>query len=354
PLIDLFQESDELSAHAWAEIKDVKEAKKIGSDLVGSNGLNCVACHTFQQKPAQTMQAVDLTEMAERLQRDWFEIYMRNPQTLSPGTVMPSFWPGGKAIRSEILDGDTDQQIATLWTYLQDGRQARQPRGVVIEPMELLAGKEAVMLRRNYQGIGRRGIGVGYSSKVNLTFDAEQLRLASLWRGEFVDPGAAWRGQGSGSVRPLSRDVTRFPSGPDLDSVANPWIVDEGRPPRHQFKGYRLDSQRRPAFRYRFDEVDVEDYLVDRGEIPSSTVSLRRSIRLTTAEPRDGLRFRIAASDKAIEQVDDSTFRLSNGLRVQVLSQTPAEMTEADGRSQLVIPLNLPAGDTVLEVSYQW
>ena len=58
---------------------------------------------------------------------------------------MPSFWPGGKAIRTEILEGDTDLQIETLWHYLQDGRQARQPRGLDIQPIELVASDEAVM-----------------------------------------------------------------------------------------------------------------------------------------------------------------------------------------------------------------
>ena len=85
------------------------------------------------------MPGVDLTEMADRLHKEWFFHYMRSPQAISQNTVMPSFWPGGKAIRKEILDGDTDQQIGAVWEYLQDGRQARVPRGLRREPIELLA-----------------------------------------------------------------------------------------------------------------------------------------------------------------------------------------------------------------------
>ncbi len=48
---------------------DPKEIKKVGADLAGSGGLNCIACHTFQQKLSQTMPAVDLTEMAQRLHK---------------------------------------------------------------------------------------------------------------------------------------------------------------------------------------------------------------------------------------------------------------------------------------------
>ena len=157
------------------------------------------------------MPGVDLTEMAERLHKEWFFQYMRSPQAISPNTVMPSFWPGGKAIRKEILDGDTDQQIGAVWEYLQDGRQARVPRGLRREPIELLASEgHAAMLRRSYQGIGKRGIGVGYPGGVNLAFDAEQLRLAMIWKGKFADPAGVWRSQGHGTVRPLGSELIRF------------------------------------------------------------------------------------------------------------------------------------------------
>ncbi|MGB0600120.1 MAG: hypothetical protein ACPGLY_25865 [Rubripirellula sp.] len=353
PLIEMFQQIDELPRRQWIDVADPKEAKKVGTDLVGSNGLNCVACHTFQQKPAQTMPAVDLTEMAERLKRDWFEIYMRDPQSLSPGTVMPSFWPGGKSIRPEILNGNTDQQIATLWLYLQDGRQARQPRGLVIAPMELLAGKEAVMLRRNYQGIGKRGIGVGYPGQLNLAFDAEQLRLAMLWEGKFADPGAAWRGQGAGTVRPLSREVIQFPSGPDLDEAANPWIVDEGRPLRHHFKGYRLDDLRRPTFRYEFDQIKVSDYSVDLVDESTDSTVLKRQVQFETDKPRDGMVFRIAGG-QAIEKMNESLFRLNSGLRIRIEDRYRAEITGDGETSRLCIPLQLPAGVSTLEIDYIW
>ena len=242
-LVDLFQQTDELPQVTMHKFDDPKEIRKVGTELVGSGGLNCIACHTFQQQPALTMPAVDLTDMADRLHKEWFFAYMRSPQAISPNTVMPSFWPGGKAIRKEILNGDTDQQISAVWEYLQDGRQARVPRGLRREPIELLAGNDrAAMLRRSYQGIGKRGIGVGYPGGVNLAFDAEQLRVAMIWKGKFADPGGVWRSQGHGTVRPLGSDLIRFQTGPELDSSESPWVVDDGRPPQHRFTGYFLDE----------------------------------------------------------------------------------------------------------------
>ena len=146
------------------------------------------------------MPAVDLTEMAERLEKDWFHQYMMFPQKFSPNTVMPSFWPGGVAIRKD-LEGDASTQIEALWQYLIDGRQAGTPRGVVREPLEIVVTNTPRMLRRKYPGIGKRGIGVGYPGGVNLAFDAEQMRLGLLWKGEICRSGRSLDGPGFGQCQ---------------------------------------------------------------------------------------------------------------------------------------------------------
>ena len=362
-LIALFQKHDQLPEVDFFQPKDPKEFKKTGTELVGRDGLNCIACHTFQQKPAQTMPAVDLTEMAERLKPAWFDHYMRSPQTLSPNTVMPSFWPGGKAIRKEILEGDTDQQIAAVWEYLQDGRQARVPRGLRIEPIELLADRDqAVMLRRKYQDIGKRGIGVGYPEQVNLAFDAEQMRVASIWKGKFADPGAAWRGQGSGNVRPLGSELVRFAAGPEVDHAESPWIADDGRPPHHQFRGYALDEKSRPRFAYRCHGVDVQDYIVDQ---PTGTEGQRYLVRkivldaggeTQTEESRHPpLAFRIRSTDSMSPVNDDrGGVRIGSALRVWTDAEHSGEVLSNDGASEYVIPLDLTTGKTTLILHYAW
>ena len=350
-VIDLFKDSDKLDKHWYAKITDLKELKKTASEMVGSQGLNCVACHTFQHKPGQTMPAVDLTEMAERLEKSWFHHYMSNPQQFHRGTVMPTFWPSGKAMRLDILDGDAELQKEAVWQYLLDGRQARTPRGLVIRPIELKATDETVMLRRSYPGIGKRGIGVGYPAQVNLVFDAEQMQLAMLWRGLFADPGGVWRSQGHGTVRPLSREVIRFAKGPEFDSEAEPWVVDEGRPPKHQFRGYFLDKVRRPTFMYRYDEIDVEDYWEDVHE-KQVTPFLRRTLTLTTENPRDGLTFRAASGEKIIPQ-NDGTYLVDNRLRVRVVSDHQATVKRLESDNRLFVPLELKPGKTKLVLDYR-
>jgi putative heme-binding domain-containing protein len=353
-LVDLYQRVDELPDVEFGRVTDRKEIKKIGTDLVGSQGLNCIACHTFQQKLSQTMPAVDLTEMAERLHKQWFYQYLRSPQLLSPHTVMPSFWPGGRSIRQEILDGDTNQQIEAIWQYLLDGRQARTPRGLHREPIELLASPDrAVMLRRSYQGIGKRGIGVGYPAGVNLAFDAEQMRIAMIWKGKFADPGGVWRGQGHGNVRPLGTDLIRFESGSELDDADSPWIVDDGRPPNHQFTGYFLDDIGRPTFTYRVGDLEVEDYSIDVKDEPVGETSLKRTLTFHSKRSQRDLAFRLATGDN-VTQIDERTFLLGRSLRVRLEDRDSAKIVDVAEGKQLVIPLSLPQGKSTLTLSYSW
>ena len=193
-----------------------------------------------------------------RLKKDWFYQYMLAPQKFSPNTVMPSFWPGGKAIRKDI-PGDPAFQIEALWQYLIDGRQANSPSGVVREPLEIVVDRRSRNVASQLSGDRQTGNRRRLSRWREFGFDAEQMRLAMIWKGKFVDPLGVWTGQGSGNCSALGAAI-EFAKGPDLDELPSPWVVDDGRPPDHQFQGYDLDASRRPTFRYRFKDVEVSDF----------------------------------------------------------------------------------------------
>ncbi len=351
-LIDLFQTTDQLSETEYATFNDQKEMRKLGLEIAGNRGLNCVACHTYQYKPSDTMPAVDLTEMSERLKKNWFFQYLLAPQKFSPNTVMPSYWPNGKAIRPDI-SGDPKYQVEALWQYLIDGRQANAPPGVVKEPLEIMVGEEATMLRRSYEGIGKRGIGVGYPGGLNLAYDAEQMRLAMIWDGKFVDPGGVWNGQGHGMVRALGPTVN-FPKGPELDDQKDPWVVDDGRPPTHRFKGYVLDDARRPTLRYTLGTMEVEDTFSEFTEVETGRVQLRRRIVITAAEHRERLRFRIAAGN-SITVISGSEFLIGKRLKIRIVSDHSAKTID-DGDGVLVhVPLEFKDGQVhELVFEYLW
>lgn len=350
-LIELFRQEDRLSDTTFAKFDDQKAMRETGHRLAGNRGLNCVACHTYKFNPSDTMPAVDLTEMADRLEKDWFYQYMLEPQTFSPNTVMPSFWPGGRAIRTDV-EGTPEEQVEALWQYLIDGRQANAPSGVVREPLEIVVTDEARMLRRSYPGIGKRGIGVGYPGGVNLAFDAEQLRLGSIWKGKFADPSGVWKGQGSGRVRAMGK-VIEFAKGPEFDDGKEPWVVDDQRPPDHQFKGYVLDKSQRPTFRYSYDEVEVEDFFQESKDDETDGMRLQRKVTFNANESRDNLSFRIAADATVTES--NGVFSIGDRLKVRVLSDHAARLVQTGQGGRLEVPIDLDAEiEEQLVIEYSW
>jgi len=329
-----------------------------GRELVGTKGLNCIACHAFRGQAASPLEAVDLVTTTERLNRDWLYEYMKFPQRFNALTIMPSFWPGGQSVRKDILEGDADKQLEAIWRYLDLGADAGLPQGIAREPMQIVVEDEAVMLRRQYPDIGKRGIGVGYPSGVNLTFDAEQIGVVHLWKGDFVDAGGVWRGQGSGSLRLLGENRIELARGSSLallDDPAADWPEATARERDVRFKGYRLDAMRRPTFLYRVGEISVQDMILDEKDAKTGEVFFRRVLIIDS--PHDAKRLVLrAASGKKIETPSDGVYSIDGKLKLTVAGAHVGKGVVAEGEKlhELRLPIDLTRGVNTLILEYRW
>ena len=128
--------------------------------MIGTTGLSCIACHEFNGQRSGEVSALDLARVTERLQKNWFNLYMRQPSRFHPTVIMPSYWPDGQSIRPNILGGDTAQQTEALWTFLEDGIRAKKPMGLSRQSNELRVG-DVTEICRGQSPLGYRGIGVG-------------------------------------------------------------------------------------------------------------------------------------------------------------------------------------------------
>jgi hypothetical protein len=333
-----FKELDTLPPAEFARVEKAAKPHEIGRELAGDKGFNCVACHTFREKSAAAIRALDLMSLTEWLEENWFHHYLANPQRFSALTIMPNFWPDGKSPLANVLGGDPGRQRDALWQYLSRGPEAGEPRGLVLEPLMLEVKNEAVILRRAYPGIGKRGIGVGYPAGINLSFDAGQMRLGSIWSGGFIEASSLWRGQGAGQARILGKDAVNFPAGPAfavLNSLSASWPTnDSGSLENVAFKGYSLDAQRRPTFRYQLGGVLVEDSFLD-VKAGESKPHLVRSVKFSQS-PLPGLHFRVAA-DRVIAERGANAFAVGKGLLVKL--SAPGIVRDADGAKELLLPV---------------
>jgi len=331
--------------------KEAEAVKKLGRELVGDKGMNCITCHYFAGEKAGAMGAIDLVHSTgKRLRPEWFSAFLRNPFEFKPITLMPEFYPNGKSTRPEIADGDPQRQIDAMWHYLAAGRNVGKPPGMRYPPIELEVTDQAVMLRRSVRDTGKRGISVGYPGGVNLTFDAEKLGLNQIWWGRFVDARPVWTGQGSGQANVLSRQRSLLANGPAFARIeaSQPWPTQTRRDRGDRFFGYELDQQKRPTFRYTADKVTVEDK--PEQVVGDGKTILQRTMTLSGEGPP--LQF-LAARHKQIEGIDERTFRVGKHLHIKT-GDHPATVQTFNGEQELRVQITLDQSPTTVVLNYSW
>ncbi len=352
-------------------------AQKTGRKLVGVTGLGCIACHNFEGHPSLGIPAMDLTVMAERLQTGWFHNYLVDPQSLRPGTRMPSFWPDGKALKKDIDGGDAGLQIAALWTYLSQGPSADLPDGLIRGRMELIADKQAVIYRNFIQGVSPRAIAVGYPEKSNLAFDADEMRIALIWHGSFIDAGQHRTGRGMGATPPMGYDVLTGPPGPPFALLAgpdDPWPASTGKDAGYRFRGYRLDDVLRPAFSYDFGTVRVTDYPVAVPGRDDSAFKRTLTFQASALGTNPANLYMRAAVGNDIKRLPNGDFLVDGRLTLRFVepgvisfagqpsaeapaptfSGNGATIRKSQGRMELLVPVHFTGSKASIEEDYTW
>jgi len=346
----LFGEVDRLENATMPTVANLQESRDAGYEMVGAKGFSCIACHDFNGQKSGGAGALDLVNLTQRIQKNWFHLYMRSPQRFHPGIIMPSYWPGGQSPRPDVLGGDAGRQIEALWSYLEGGKQARNPVGLSRQSKELRV-TDVAEIARGRSSIGYRGLAVGYPRRVSLAFDTEEMALRQLWKGEFVNVDL-------GSFQPRAGDtLAALPAGVPFHrrkSPDEPWPMKGkttfGFPQNlgYQFRGYDLDASRRPTFHYEYGAVKVDDQFADLADA-SGQAFFRRTLRLTAPEGTAPFAFRVAVAEEIATSSGPATFAAGK-LRVTLVDAPTAQVRDGE----LLIPLSLPAGTTTLILDYRW
>jgi mono/diheme cytochrome c family protein len=107
------------------------ELSEIGRKLSGpAGGLDCLSCHAIGPKGATKVfeaPAPNFRLVRDRMKKDYYDRWVREPLRLEPGTKMPQFIKDGRTQLTEILDGDGVKQADALWQYLLEGAKIRPP-----------------------------------------------------------------------------------------------------------------------------------------------------------------------------------------------------------------------------------
>ncbi|CAN5790982.1 hypothetical protein BH11VER1_BH11VER1_23680 [soil metagenome] len=223
--------------------------------------------------------------------------------------------------------------------------------------MPLIVEKEALIYRNFIAGSSPRGIAVGYPGGINLCWDADQMSVALVWQGAFMDAKGHWSGRGNGDQPPLGYDIAKLGQNRALgilESQTSPWASsyqkEALRNPAYRFHGYELDEKRQPTFKWEFNGVQVVESFAPSGDAKEGNAKLKRTLRLSAEEAPKNLY--LLALSGAIEQ-KESLFVIDKAVKATVAGAEPLVRQEG-GKTEVLLPVTFKDGKAELTVTYAW
>jgi len=190
-------------------------------------------------------------------------------------------------------------------------------------------------------------VSVGSPQQVHYTYDMDRGALIQVWRGNFLDATPMWHERGDGSSRPAG-SVQRFGKPmfalAKLGSAQAAWLADSAGT-GYRPKGYILDENDQPTFRYQMYGATVSDAIrvLDNGQ------GLHRE--LTVQNPAGGELYARLAEGGSIEEKSNGMYLVDGKayyLRLDDAKGTKPVVREANGRKELVVPVRGKVGYSIL------
>ena len=230
------------------------------------------------------------------------------------------------------------------------GNQRRKGNNNVGIPLYPLAG-EAMIYRNFIANVGTaRGIGVGFSEGIHYAYDAQNGRVAMIWKGGFIDAKRHWTGRGQGYQPPSESFIEIDTLGAiiaDLEAVGQDWPAADyvangksadysqsGKPSNFRFLGYTLNNKRHPIFSWTWNGLRVTDYTR-----PNKAGGMRRTLTFK-GQPN---------------KLDGKPFlRLGSGDSDKLEIKIPRSVDKVISDDGIRIPIKLKNGEYKVSINYNF
>ncbi len=327
----------------------------------------CVQCHTFSGHSLPGVQGVDIGNIAQRVQPQWFADFVLNPSKLKPRTRMPTFFQNGESQDKRLLGGDPHRQIAAMWIYLNNVGKLPLPEKLEAAratDYELIPSTRPIVLRTFMREAGTHAIAVGYPGQVHLAYDALDCRPALLWRGRFLDAQGTWFVRFTPPADPLGSDRLPLPEGFPIVSLRTADSSPADTPdPQPRFDGYRLDATGTPTFLSHGHGLRLSERWEPRDNGFQRTLTID-GVTADTAARQLAVRLHRAARI-TIDSQDSA--RDAAGLQLSLLppdstlepnaTPTAPQLRSSAGQQEWLLPVAAPATDgtpQTIVLQYSW
>ncbi len=177
-------------------------------------------------------------------------------------------------------------------------------------------------------------ISVGNPNQVNYSYDLSRGSLLQIWRGHFVDVTTMWSQRGKYQLARPMGSLIPFTNAPLVAVLPDQNTIWPDSIPFDEvkIKGYTLDKNRNPTFKYTISNVSVTDKIT----VPDAT-TLTREISILNPAPKLNLRIvsadKIQSVGKGLYVINDKSFYIKLDKKI-----TPT-IRQLETGQELLIPI---------------
>ena len=274
------------------------------------------------------------------------------------GPTRGSAFPNEAAMGPLRLQGDHGavafrsikyNNTVTTTTYDPDA-----PKHVnIVESPSFVEVKDEPIIQRSFVNFGEKMVthaaSVGYPHHLNFAYDLENGTVFQIWRGAFIDATPMWwfRGDGTskalGSVIPLNDAPALATLNPDNAAWPDSLNID------YRPKGYELDKQGYPTFKYIAAGLNVADKVT---QSPDGKMLMRQ---ITFNGSGQGNLYYRVASAKNIDAIGNGMYSVNNYEYYLQLPKGNKPVLRATATGQeLLLPVKDTDKGATIEYSMIW
>lgn len=206
-----------------------------------------------------------------------------------------------------------------------------------VDPILVEANQNTLL--RSFMDIPNRrivhAVSVGSPLGIHYTYDMDNAAIAQVWRGNFLDATPMWHERGDGSSRPTGSVLLLGKPALNIGRLSSPTAIWKSDTTGIGFrpKGYVLDGENRPVFKYNIHGTIVSDSI----RVLENNQGIVRQI--TIQNPANDLYLRLAEAS-TIEDLGNGTYLLDDkSYYLKLDDGAKPIIRDAGNRKELIIPV---------------